>query len=326
MRTKFILAGMLLTWARLHALAQEEPASALPAALPGELPGARAFTTPAAVTAQSTYTADMKAARLKCAAELDQAMKVALTAGNLDDANAINATCQKLAADGLLVASAAFKTAQANDARRRYETTVSNVQRQYGRDLQQALKGAMSSANLNEANEINAELKALVAALAPAAPSAPPPPVGLPAPKARGLQIVRYPQHTSQATGQNYDGNVSVADMGKPLGAPKTVKSLSIWTKAVDENAVVSGFIKIEKAGTYGFRTNSDFDRNELVIDGRIVCKFRDGSNEPQSVRLKAGLLPITSIGYAVRTTEVRIQWKPPGQEWSDIPDDLLFH
>ena len=38
-------------------------------------------------------------------------------------------------------------------------------------------------------------------------------------------------------------------------------------------------------------------------------------------------MIPVISVGYAVRTKEVRIQWKPPGQEdWSGIPDDLLFH
>lgn len=304
--------------ASLAAFAQEEPAAAPIAA--------RTFVNPAAQTAQSNYQAGLKAARLKYAADLNQAMKVVLTAANLEEANAINATLQKLGAEDLPLSTAPFKTAQVNEARLRYEASVTNAQRQYGRDLQQALKGAMAAANLEESNEINAEIKALINLLAPASSSTPQPPIGQPPKKAPGLELVRYPQHPSQAVGQNYNGNVSAADMGKPLGAPQTVRSLSIWTKAVNENAVLSGFIKIEKAGTYEFRTNSDFDRNELMIDGRIVCKFRDGPNEPQSVRLKAGLLPIASTAYAIRTTETRIQWKPPGQEWSDIPDDLLFH
>ncbi len=325
MRTKFIIAAWVFAVTRLHAAdAQAAPAAALT--------GARAFATPDAVTAQKTYSTGMTAARLKYVTELDQAMKVAMAAGNLEDANAIHATQQKLTAASLPMTTGPFKTSQANEARLRYEAANTTVQRQYGRDLQQALKGAMSAANLTEANEINGEIKALVALLTPSNPptapatSAAQPPIGQSAPKARGLEIVRYAQHPSQATGDNYKGNVAVKDMGKPLGAPHTVKSLSTWTKDLNENAVVSGFIKIDKAGTYEFRTNSDFDRNELVIDGQIVCKFRDGPNVPQSVRLKAGLLPITSIGYAIRTTETRIQWKPPGQDWSDIPDELLSH
>lgn len=293
-------------------------------------PGSRSFSTPAATTAQSTYTAGLKAARVKYATDLEESMKAAMAAGNLEDANAINATRQELTTNGLRVTATPFQTSQANESRVRYEAAVVTVQRQYGRDLQQALKGAMSAANLNEANEINAEIKTLVAILAPAAPPpaapATQPPIVQSTPKTPGLEIVHYAQHPSQATGQNYDGYVKVKDMGKPLDAPHTVKSLSTWTKDVNENAVVSGFIKIEKAGTYEFRTNSDFDRNELVIDGKIVCKFRDGPNTGQSVRLKAGLLPITSIGFAIRTTETRIQWKPPGQDWSDIPEDLLLH
>ena len=324
MRTKLILAGLLLTLASLHAFAQTEPAAALT--------GARSFTTPAAVAAQSTYTAGLKAARVKYAAELDQAVKVALTAANLDEANAIDATRQKLATDGLPVTTAPFKTSQANEARLHYEAAVTTVQRQYGRDLQQALKGAMSAANLDEANEINGEIKALVAVLATASsptpgPSAAPPPIGQSSQKARGLEIVRYRRHPSQASGDNYNGYVAVENLGKPVGAPHTVKSLSKWTKDKDENAVVSGFIKTDKAGAYEFRTRSDFDRNELLINGQIVCKFRDGEDKAQSIQLSAGLIPVTSIAYASRTTDTFIQWKPPGQaDWSDIPNELLSH
>lgn len=318
MRLKLLIGRLLLSLTCLPAASQAEPATTLT--------GVPSFTNPAAQKAHTNYMTALTAARVKYAADLNQVMKGVLAAANLEEANAINATLQKLATDDLPFTTDPFKTTPANNARLRYEATITDVQRQYGRDLQQALKGALAAANLEESNEINAEIKALVAVLAPVNSSAPLPPNAKTPSKAPGLEIVRYAQHSSQATGQNYVGNVDLKDMGKPLGAPQTVKSLSTWTKAVNENAVVSGFIKIEKAGTYGFRTNSDFDRNELQIDGRVVCKFRDGPNEPQSVRLKAGLLPITCIGYAIRTTETRIQWKPPGQEWSDIPDDLLFH
>ena len=39
------------------------------------------------------------------------------------------------------------------------------------------------------------------------------------------------------------------------------------------------------------------------------------------------GLLPIVCVGYAHSTTEVRVQWKPPGAaEFSDIPSSLFSH
>lgn len=319
MRTESLIISLLLACTCLHAAAQAEP-SAAPT-------GQRAFTTPAAVTAQSTYTAGMKAARLKYSAELELAVKAALTAGNLDDANAITATRKKLTADTLPVSAGPFKTSQANEARVRYDKAVTALQRQYGRDLQPALKQAMTTANLAESNEINAELKALVSLLATASPSAAPPPIGQSTQKARGLEIVRYRRHPSQSSGDGYNGYVAMADLGKPIGAPHTVKSLSSWTKNVDENAVVSGFIKIEKPGLYEFRTDSGFDRNELVINGQIVCKFRDGENKAAGIELSPGLIPVTSIGFATHTTETRIQWKPPGQaDWSVIPNELLLH
>lgn len=316
MRTKSFIIVLLLACTCLHAVAQAEPAA-----------GTRAFTTPAAVAAQSTYTAGLKAARLKYSAELEQAVKAALTAGNLDEANAITATREKLAAGSLPATVGPFKTSQANEARVHYDTAVTAAQRQYGRDLQPALKQAMAAANLAESNEINAELKALVALLASTSPASAPPPIGQTTPKARGLEIVRYRRHPSQSSGDGYNGYVLIADMGKPIGAPHTVKSLSSWTKNVDENAVVSGFIKIDKPGLYEFRTDSGFDRNELVINGQIVCKFRDGVNKAASIELTAGLIPVTSIGFATHTTETRIQWKPPGQaDWSAIPNELLSH
>jgi len=319
MRTKSLIIDLLLTGTCLNAVAQ-----AVPAAAPT---GKRAFTTPAAVAAQNTYTAGLKAARLKYSTELEQAVKAALTAGNLDDANAITAMREKITADSLPVTNGPFKTSQANEARVHYDMAVTAAQRQYGRDLQLALKQAMAAANLAESNEINAELKTLVALLATASPSAAPPPIGQSTQKARGLEIVRYRRHPSQSSGDGYNGYVSIADLGKPIGAPHTVKSLSSWTKNVDENAVVSGFIKIDKPGLYEFRTDSGFDRNELVINGQIVCKFRDGVNKEASIELSAGLIPITSIGFATHTAETRIQWKPPGQaDWSAIPNELLSH
>jgi hypothetical protein len=142
-----------------------------------------------------------------------------------------------------------------------------------------------------------------------------------------GLTFLRYGTHPSQVTANNYTGYVPYTELGKPLKAPRTVSGISKWEKAIDENAVVMGYIKIEKAGTYAFRTDSGYDRNELIIDGKIVCKFGDGANKGQTVELREGLLPIVSAAYLKSTTEVRVQWIPPGQkDWSDIPNKLLSH
>jgi hypothetical protein len=159
-------------------------------------------------------------------------------------------------------------------------------------------------------------------------PAATRPPIGFSSgTTATGLTILRYPKHPSQNDGSGYTGYVFHTELGKPLGAPHTVKSISKWTKDLNENAVLSGFIKIEKAGSYQFHSASGYDRNELIIDGEIVCAFRDGEQKIVTVDLRAGLLPIVSVGYANSTTEVRVQWKPPGQDkLSDIPNNLLSH
>lgn len=142
-----------------------------------------------------------------------------------------------------------------------------------------------------------------------------------------GLTYLRYAAHPSQVTAGNSGGYVHYSQFGKPLKAPRTVNSIAKWSKPVDENAIVTGYIKIETAGQYAFRTDSDYDRNELLIDGKIVCAFGDGPNKGQTVQLRAGLLPIVSVGYAITTTEVRVQWMPPGAtQWADIPNKLLGH
>jgi hypothetical protein len=95
----------------------------------------------------------------------------------------------------------------------------------------------------------------------------------------------------------------------------------------VNENAVVAGLLRIDIPGTYQFRTNSGYDRNELLVDGKVVCKFRDGENKTGVVELRPGLLPIVSVGYAHSTSEVHVQWKPPGAaEFSDLPSSLFSH
>ena len=145
-------------------------------------------------------------------------------------------------------------------------------------------------------------------------------------PSARGLTIQFYKIQPKQVGGDNYNGYIHYKEFVEPDGKPKKIKSLN-WSKSSSQNAVVSGYLKIEKSGTYGFRTNSDFDRNELIVDGKIVCPFRDGEGKHQSIELKEGLVPIVSVGYVRQTRYTSVKWKPPGQEeWSDIPTNLLFH
>src|SRR5882757_2947735 len=67
-----------------------------------------------------------------------------------------------------------------------------------------------------------------------------------------GLTLLRFGLHKSQANMDNGTGYVHYSEFGPPLKAPRTVTSISKWMKAnEDENALLTGYIKIEKAGAY---------------------------------------------------------------------------
>jgi hypothetical protein len=325
---RFIPALLALLVATLPVAAQ----SAKPV-LTGD---ANAFQTVGAKAAQKRYFDTLQGARAAYAAELDPAIKAVLAAGSLDEANALNQLKKDLLAGAMPpIPGPPSKGVAVNAARTRFERTVLLAQRQYALDLQPALKAAMGAALLDEANAINAELKGLAALTpAPATPAAsavsPATPTGGPSMNRSagpGLMVTRYPIHPSQKDGNRGTGYVPYNELGKPLGAPKNVKTLAKWSKDILENAVVAGFIRIDKPGTYEFNSSSGWDRNELLIDGNVVCKFRDGEEKICSIDLKPGLHPIVSVGYAHACDEVRVKWKPPGATaLTDIPPGLLSH
>ncbi len=142
-----------------------------------------------------------------------------------------------------------------------------------------------------------------------------------------GLTYLRYPVQPSQIGKGNSEGYVPYQELmkSKLVAAPRTVTSLASWEKPIDENAILIGYIEIKVAGKYNFRTDSGYDRNELLIDDLVVCGFRDGPNMSQSVELTAGWHKIVSAAYATVTWQVRVQWMPPGKsEWDDIPNRVL--
>ena len=319
MKTKIAAFGLLiffpcsLSYAQVAAGGQAPPS------------GQRLFITPAAANAQQIYGAALATARNSYSAELENAMKAALASTDLEEANAIRAARQALTTTAIPPTGQVFKTSLANQALKRFEAAVTAAQKVYARDLTTALKAAMAAGNLDESNSINAEIKSLLTIAAAPPSKFAPKSIGQPSQTSRGVSIVRYPSHPSQF--DNYTGNIDVSQLGKPKGAARTLKSISPWTKEKDENAIVSGYIRIDQPGTYTFRTNSAFDRNELIIDGQVVCKFRDGEKKPGTAELAAGLIPFVSVGYALATTDVMDEWMPPGQaDWSVIPSTLLSH
>jgi len=66
-------------------------------------------------------------------------------------------------------------------------------------------------------------------------------------------------------------------DCRSDIGFAWTVQSLDSWRYKPERNAVAASYLKIEKAGEYAFDSNNFYDRNVLMIDGRIVCGYGGG-------------------------------------------------
>ena len=97
-----------------------------------------------------------------------------------------------------------------------------------------------------------------------------------------------------------------------------------VWRGAGPENELLRLSLTEPGAPTWIFR---GFDARYRVVDGKIVCGFRDGEGKSQTIDLTEGLVPIVSVGYVRQTRRTSVHWKPPGQEeWSEIPSKLLFH
>lgn len=143
-----------------------------------------------------------------------------------------------------------------------------------------------------------------------------------------GLRVAEYPRHSSQENEENL--YVPLEQLGKPIGRSYTIKSVYPWKWNGERNAVASGFLKIDSDGEYSFTSTSFYDRNMLMVDGKIVCKFRDGEETVATIPLKKGFVPIVSVGYVGGrgTTEgIKLKWKPPGQvELREIPSKVLSH
>jgi len=146
----------------------------------------------------------------------------------------------------------------------------------------------------------------------------------------RGLIIRHYARLPSQ---KDNDGFVEPAGLGKPTSDPAVVESLANWKYDGEKNAMADGLIYIEQPGEYEFRTYNHYDRNALLIDGKIVCPYRgsvSGGSEPagkEKITLRKGLFRITSVGYVDAKGSVDVTWKPPGKtDFTPIPNEVLLH
>lgn len=148
-------------------------------------------------------------------------------------------------------------------------------------------------------------------------------------PFAPGLVVTEYPRHALQANEKD-NFFVPLEKLGQPIGDKYIAESLSPWKWETERNAVASGFLEIEADGDYSFSTHSFYDRNLLMIQGEIVCAFRDGDDTVVTIPLKkGGRVSILTAGFVGGrgADGVFVRWKPPGQaELSPIPARLLSH
>lgn len=148
-------------------------------------------------------------------------------------------------------------------------------------------------------------------------------------PFAPGLVVTEYPRHALQANEKD-NFFVPLEQLGQPIGDKYITESLAPWKWETERNAVASGFLEIEADGDYSFSTHSFYDRNLLMIQGEVVCAFRDGDDTVATIPLKkGGRVSIISAGFVGGrgADGVFVRWKPPGQaELSPIPARLLSH
>lgn len=142
-----------------------------------------------------------------------------------------------------------------------------------------------------------------------------------------GLIVEEFARHDKQTDGDN--SFVEPESFGGPLRS-FTIRSMEGWKHETDRNAIASGFLLVPVSGKYSFRTNSFYDRNQLRLDGEIVCHYMDGGERVKTVELAKGFVPIESIGFVNGrggTQGILVEWKTPKmKELMPIPPESLYH
>jgi tRNA A-37 threonylcarbamoyl transferase component Bud32 len=140
-----------------------------------------------------------------------------------------------------------------------------------------------------------------------------------------GLLVTEYPRLRSQEGREG--GFVHPSKLGEPFGETYVVHSLFSWKYKPERNAAAEGFLRIDRAGEYAFRSVNFYDRNTLYIDEIEVCGYRDGEDKIARIRLSPGLHKFKSVGFVSARGSVDVQWmEPEKRELAPIPRERLFH
>ncbi len=147
-------------------------------------------------------------------------------------------------------------------------------------------------------------------------------------PYSQGIIVTEYPRTEKQTGDKTY--NVPLEEFGTSIGDLAVAPSLSPWNHTSNRNAIARGLLQIEADGEYAFTTDSFYDRNLLMIDGKVICDYCDGGDTIATIPLKKGSVRIASVGFVGGRGAgqgIDVRWRPPGQrELSPIPKKLLWN
>lgn len=140
-----------------------------------------------------------------------------------------------------------------------------------------------------------------------------------------GLLVMEYPRHEAQVDHAN--AYLDLEKFGSSIGHQSVTKSLAPWKWTAKRNAVAKGYLVVPEDGDYAFTTDSFYDRNLLMIDGKVVCGYIDGGDKVVTVPLQKGMVEIMSVGFIGSRGATQVRWRQPGQrELTPIPLSNLRH
>lgn len=140
-----------------------------------------------------------------------------------------------------------------------------------------------------------------------------------------------------QSSQSGNKGYTPLEKLGSRHDAPSIVKKVRNWNYPAGRNGVAFGYLKIDEPGDYVFKTYGYYDRNSLVVGGKLVCPYRgsvrggtdsgDPKQSKERIRLTAGLAPIAAIGFVDARGKMEVLWCPPGKsQFEAIPESRLLH
>ena len=151
-----------------------------------------------------------------------------------------------------------------------------------------------------------------------------------------GLLLQLFPKLPVQKPKSEYVDPVKI--VGPPTES-RVMLDVHHLISSRTHNSVFTGYIKIDKPGDYVFHTYTDWDRNTLWINGKVVSPFRgsvrggtdsgDVKLSKERITLEKGYAKLLFVVYAHANARkvIAFRWAPPGAAAHvPVPPSVLFH